>query len=139
MNKRSGEPRGVIFDERQSIRQANLNRNLNKEDSTSLPSSVHSHRLGDVLGCPDLAQLDITWVLAQGLSQVSRMQLRGHKRPDLNRVRSCLLPPLGPPLGCQIQGCAHVARVQPHLSASLQAAAGNWRQQRTWRRGQPCC
>lgn len=43
MNRRSGEPRGLIFDERKSVRQANLNRNLNKEDSTSLPSTcAHS-------------------------------------------------------------------------------------------------
>lgn len=38
MNKRSGA-QGSNFDERKSVRQANLNRNLNKEDSTSLPFS----------------------------------------------------------------------------------------------------
>lgn len=73
----------------------------------------HTHRLGDVLGGPDLAQLDVARVLAQSFSQVSRVGLRAHTRPGLIGAPS-FLPSPGSPLGCQIQGCAHVARARPY-------------------------
>lgn len=104
---------------------------------------AHTHRLGDVLGCPDLAQLDVAWVLAQGFSKVSRVGLRVHTWPGLNHWPHLYYSPgSSPPLGCQIQGCAQVACAQsyfgPHLWAPLQAAARNWRQQQKRRQGQQC-
>lgn len=39
-----------------------------------------THRLGDVLGRPDLAQFDVARVLAQRLTQVNRVGLRVHTR-----------------------------------------------------------
>lgn len=72
---------------------------------------LDSHRLGDVLGCPDLAQLDVARVLAQCFPEVSRVGLRVHTRLDLNPwPHPYYSPRSSPPLGCQIQGCAQVVR-----------------------------